>query len=139
MNRQSRRIPAVSGVTLVELLVAMTIFAIVLVGIVPLSIYVIDHNRESNRVMKARNIMANTTELLKMLPRNDPWRFDPDGPGDLEDNLNGDHNIVPPYEGIFGVRWNIATNPDNSQDIRIFINWLNGTRQRSISSTFTLL
>lgn len=136
MNRPNKK---AAGMTLVEIMVAMTIFAITLVGILPLSIYMISHNRENNRIMTARNLMSNMVEQLKVLPGNAAWRTNDGDNADLGDNADGggDHNVV---QGMYGIRWNIAVNPDNTQDIRIFVNWQNGTRGRqTISSSFTLL
>jgi prepilin-type N-terminal cleavage/methylation domain-containing protein len=137
MNRPHKTRANVAGMTLVEIMVAMTIFAITLVGILPLSIYTISHNRENNRMMTARNLMANMAEQLKVLPSNAAWRTNDGDNVDIGDNAVGDHNVV---EGMYGIRWNVVDNPDNSQDIRIFVNWQNGTRgQQTVSSTLTLL
>ncbi|MRR09008.1 prepilin-type N-terminal cleavage/methylation domain-containing protein [bacterium] len=137
MNRPNKPRSGVAGMTLVEIMVAMTIFAITLVGILPLSIYMISHNRENNRIMTARNLMTNMVEQLKVLPGNAAWRTNDGDNADLGDNAVGDHNVV---QGMYGIRWNIAVNPDNTQDIRIFVNWQNGTRgQQTVSSSFTLL
>ncbi|MCU0607488.1 MAG: prepilin-type N-terminal cleavage/methylation domain-containing protein [Candidatus Edwardsbacteria bacterium] len=126
-----------AGVTMIELLVAMTIFAIVLVGILPLSLYTITSNRDNNRMMTARNLMSNMVEQLKVLPSNAAWRANDGDNSDTTDNIGGDHNVV---QGMYGIRWNIVNNPDNSQIIHIFINWQNGTRgQQTVSSRFTLL
>lgn len=137
MYRPNTKLAGAAGMTLVEIMVAMTIFAITLVGILPLSIYMISHNRENNRIMTARNLMANMVEQLKVLPSNAAWRTNDGDNTDIGDNNVGDHNVV---QGMYGIRWNIVVNLDNSQDIRIFVNWQDGTRgQQTVSSSFTLL
>jgi len=125
------------GMTLIEIMVAMTIFAVVLTGILPLSIFVISYARENTHIMQARNVMANTVEQLRILPANNAWRTDaPNDTSDLNDNTTGDVNVT---NGIYTVRWNIANRPDNTQDIRIFVNWTANNVPKSISGSVKLI
>ena len=56
------------GLTMVELLVAMTIFALILVGIVPMMMSAISYNRKARRTMEIRTILNAYTEILKTMP-----------------------------------------------------------------------
>ena len=131
--------PGRAGMTLVEIIVAMTVFAIVMAGILPLSIFVIGYARENTRTMQARNLMSNMAEQLHSLPPTATWRADPDsGTADLDDNtVTADYSIT---NGSYGIRWNINTTSSTIQDVKIFINWTGpGNHQKSISSQFTLI
>lgn len=125
-----------SGMTLVEIMVAMTVFAIVLVGILPLSIYVISYNRENTQLMQARNLMANLAEQIKVVPATNAWRTNDGDNLDSIDNAVGDVGFT---SGIYAIRWNIWDGPNNTQNFRIFVNWNNGTQPRTISSSLTLI
>jgi prepilin-type N-terminal cleavage/methylation domain-containing protein len=125
-----------NGMTLVEIMVAMTIFAIVLTGILPLSIYVITYNRENTRLMQARNLMSNLAEQLKNMPQSNAWRTNDGDNTDLNDNTTGDLSVT---NGIYRIRWNIAQPDANTQNIRIFVNWQSGPNWKSITSSLTLI
>jgi len=137
---RTARPPGRPGMTLIEIMVAMTVFAIVLVGILPLSIYVIHYNRENNQLMQARNQMANLAEQLKVVPSTNAWRTNDGDNADSLDNAVGDASInVISNNWNYVIRWNIWDGPANTQNIRIFVNWQNGTQPRTISSTLTLI
>jgi prepilin-type N-terminal cleavage/methylation domain-containing protein len=134
-NRTARPLGR-SGMTLVEIMVAMTVFAIVLAGILPLSIYVISYNRENTRLMQARNLMANLVEQLKSAQPTNAWRTNDADNADSLDNAAGDHSIT---NGAYTIRWNIWDGPSSTQNFRIFVNWNNGKVPRTISSSLTLI
>lgn len=116
------------GMSLIELMVAITIFALVLVGIVPIMMLAIGYNREAKRMINARTVMNNLSETLKTMRLSDPWRQDDGDPNDLGNNPlvpadpPADHSIVDPVNQ-FTINWNIRQTTPTQQDIRIFVNW----------------
>jgi prepilin-type N-terminal cleavage/methylation domain-containing protein len=110
------------GMSLLELMVAMTIFALVLVGIVPMMMLVIGYNREAQRTITARNALSNFSETIKTLPRSHPFRQDDGDSNDLADNTNPDQTMTDTLHQ-FLVNWNIRDVNASQQDMRIFVNW----------------
>lgn len=110
------------GMSLIELIMAMTIFALVLVGIVPIMVLAIGYNREAKRMITARNALSNFGETLKTLPLSDPFRQDDGDPNDLADNTNPDHTLTDNLHQ-FVINWNIRQVNSAQQDVRIFVNW----------------
>lgn len=62
MNRSKPRSDA-PGMSLIEIMVAMTIFGIVLMGVVPMMMNLIAFNRESRKLVEAREVLTNFVEL----------------------------------------------------------------------------
>lgn len=122
------------GMSLIELIVAMTIFALVLVGIVPLMVLAIGHNREAKRTVQARTSLTNFSETLKTLPMSHAFRQDDGDSNDLADNLNPDHTITD-STSQFVYNWNIRMVSAFQQDVRIFINWQDRRGLRRTMST----
>ncbi len=127
------------GMSLIELVVAMTIFALVLVGIVPLMVLAIGHNREAKRTVEVRNSLTNFSETLKTLPMSHAFRQDDGDTNDLADNLNPDHTVTDSTRQLV-YNWNISMVSAFQQDVRIFVNWQDrrGLR-RTMSTDITLI
>lgn len=127
------------GISLLELIVAMTIFALVLVGIVPMMMLVIGYNREAQRTINARNTMSNFSETIKNLPRSHPFRQDDGDSNDLADNTNPDQSTVDSLNQ-FLINWNIRDVNASQQDMRIFVNWQDRRgRNRFLSTDITVV
>ncbi len=125
------------GMSLIELMVAMTVFALVLVGIVPVMLLTIGYNREAKRAIEARNVLNNFTETLKSLPMSHVFRQDDGDADDLADNVDPDHSQV---QDRFTVNWNIRQVNLFQQDVRIFVNWQDRRgQQRTISTDITIV
>jgi len=120
--------------SLIELMVAMTIFALVLVGIVPMMMLVIGYNREAKRVVTARNVLSNFSETLKSLPLSSGLRQDDGDSTDLADNTNPDQTMTDTLHQ-FNINWNIRQASPSHQDIRIFVNWQDRRGQNRFVST----
>lgn len=122
------------GMSLLELMVALTIFALVLVGVVPVMVLAIGYNREARRSIEARNVLSSHSEYLKTLPMSDASRLDDGDPNDLPDNINPDHTFTDTVRQ-FVVNWNIRTVNTFQQDVRIFVNWQDRRGMRRAMST----
>jgi prepilin-type N-terminal cleavage/methylation domain-containing protein len=127
------------GMSLIELMVALTIFAVVLVGIVPMMVLAIGHNRDAKRTVQVRNALANFSETIKTLPMSHAFRQDDGDTNDLADNLNPDHTLTDSASQHV-VNWNIRQVNAFHQDVRIFINWQDRRGlPRNMSTDITLI
>jgi type II secretory pathway pseudopilin PulG len=127
------------GMSLIELMVAFTIFALVLVGIVPMMVMAIGHNRDAKRTVQVRNALANFSETIKTLPMSHAFRQDDGDTNDLADNLNPDHTLTDSASQHV-VNWNIRQVNAFHQDVRIFINWQDRRGlPRNMSTDITLI
>lgn len=128
------------GMSLIELMVALTIFAVVLVGIVPMMVLAIGHNRDAKRTVQVRNALANFSETIKTLPMSHAFRQDDGDPDDLTFNNNPnppDHSVA---QDPFVINWNIRQVNAFHQDVRIFINWQDRRGlPRNMSTDITLI
>ena len=135
---KSRGIEFQKGMSLIELIVAMTIFALVMVGIVPVMALTIGYNREAKRTIEARNALNNFTETIKSMPMSHVFRQDDGDPNDLADNANPDHSIVD--NNRFTINWNIRQVNVFQQDVRIFVNWQDRRgQQKTLSTDITII
>jgi len=121
-------------------MVALTIFALVLVGIGPIMMLTIGYNRDAKRMISARSVINNLSETLKTMTMADPWRQDDGDPNDLNNNPltpaepPADHTMFD-TEHQFTINWNIRQTSPNQQDIRIFVNWQDRRGQNRFLST----
>lgn len=128
-----------AGMSLVELMVALTIFAVVLVGIVPMMVLAIGQNRDAKRTVQVRNAMTNFSETLKTLPMSHAFRQDDGDSNDLADNINPDHTLADSASQLV-VNWNIRQASPFHQEVRVFVNWQDRRGQpRNMNTDITLI
>lgn len=118
------------GFTLVEVLVAVIILSIGILGVSQMTVMGIKVNTVVNQRMYARVVMATVFENLNNLPSTHAWLADINGNGDLNitDSVTADHfqrlsNPNVPYS--YMTVWNVAdTIPEvGMKTIRIWVLW----------------
>lgn len=118
------------GFTLVEVLVAVMILSIGILGVSQMTVMGIKVNTVVNQRMYARVVMATVFENLNTLPNTHAWVTDVNGDGNLNiyDSLVADHyqrvsNPNVPYN--YMTVWNVAdTVPEvDMKTIRIWVMW----------------
>jgi type IV pilus assembly protein PilV len=121
MNRDSQR-----GFTLIEILIAITIFAIGILAVGSMQVAAIKGNSIANDLTEATTLAQDRMEKLIGLPYTDADLLDTNGNQDngLDDtDATADHNDANDRYNIF---WNVATNYpiDNTKKIRVIVTWI---------------
>ena len=112
------------GFTLLEVLIAISIFAIGILGIASMQITAIDGNASARTHTEAARWAADRLERLMALPYDHP---------DL-DAANNPHQATE-GEGVYNIEWNIAddTPITNTKTIRVIVTWNARGANRSVS------
>jgi type IV pilus assembly protein PilV len=95
------------GFTLIEVLVALTIFAVGLLAIAAMQTSAIRMNSTGNRITEISTVSIDRLENLMSLPYSDPW-LEQAGNSPGNDSAGNPHLIVT-TDG-YTVRWDIADN-----------------------------
>lgn len=132
------RVTKKSGFTLLEVLIALVIFAVGILGVATMQISSIQGNSHGRQVSEASSVISDRIETLLSLDYDDPLLADTDGDGTNQD-LNGDgvdddggnfglDDIVNPDNGPVAVGdyviwWNIAVNQPlmDTKTIRVIV------------------
>jgi len=129
------------GFTLVELLIALVVFAIGILGVATMQTTSIKGNSKGRQISEASNIAADRIEMFLSLDYDDPLLADVDGNGTgqdnnndgvdddggnfgLDDNLaNSDGQDDSDGDGVNDVFWNVAVDHpvDETKTIKIFV------------------
>jgi len=157
-----RQIINKEGFTLIEIMIALTIFSIGILGVALMQIRAIGGNASSSGLTVASTVAQDSIEELLTLNYNHPLINDTNGDGTNQD-LNSDGvddgvgnfglDVLPPPTGApdgsaqylgeggfqYNIGWNIAVNLPvaDTKTIRVNVTWVeNGrTRQVTLSST----
>jgi type IV pilus assembly protein PilV len=130
-----------NGFTLIEVLIAIAVFAIGILAVGKMQITAIKGNYFANDLTKATTLAQDRMEELISLSYADPLNNDTNdnGSAGLDDtNATADHNDPNnPVDGRYTVSWNIATNYpiDNTKEIRVIITWTDKGAQKKVSIT----
>jgi type IV pilus modification protein PilV len=127
-----------SGFTIIEVLIAMAIFAIGILGIAKLQISSIGGNRTAMEVSEASFLCEGKLEELMSIPYADADVVDTTNDG--EDGLDAstvdtaDHNASSD-DGLYTILWNVAEDfpVNNTKTIKVIVGWSNMGRSRNIS------
>ncbi len=129
------------GFSLIEILIAITVFAIGILALGKMQITSIKGNSCANELSRATILAQDKTEELISLPYDTDLLkdSDTDGKAGLDDtNAAADHNDPNnPVNDRYNIFWNIATDYpiNNTKEIRIIITWIDRGVPKSISIT----
>ena len=129
------------GFSLIEILIAITVFAIGILAVGRMQITAIKGNSFANDLTKATTLAQDRMEKLIGLFYTDPLNNDTNGNGKagLDDtNAAEDHNDPNnPVDGRYNIFWNIARNCpiSNTKEIRVIIRWTDKGAQKRVSIT----
>jgi type IV pilus assembly protein PilV len=126
------------GFSLIEILIAVTVFAIGILAVGKMQFTAIKGNSFANDLTEATTLAQNRIEGLIGLSYTDPLLDDTNGNSHAGiDDVNAttaDHNAV---DGRYNIFWNIA--PDyyinNTKEIRVIITWADKGSPKEISIT----
>jgi type IV pilus assembly protein PilV len=136
MNRDNQR-----GFTLIEILIAITVFAIGLLAVGRMQVTAIKGNYFANDLTEATTLAQDRMEKLIGLSYIDDDLLDTNGNQDngLDDtNATADHNDPNnPVDGRYNIFWNIATDHpiDNTKEIRVIVTWTDKKLPKKVSIT----
>lgn len=126
------------GFTLIEVMIAMAVFAIGMLAVGSMQIAATKGNTSSGKMTSAVTIAQNQMEQLISLAYDDPSNLndtDGDGTAGLNSNTSGtaDHAAT---SGQYNVYWNVAAdNPiRNTKTIEVIVTWQGGQRQVALTS-----
>ena len=118
------------GFTLIEVLVAMAVFSVALLGLARMQIAAIQVNTIASRLTQGTTLAQDRAERLMALPYNDPTLADTTATGIFTSYT--DPNSPQGYT----IRWDVDTDVPSPgiKTINIFVTW----RNRNASKTFSL-
>lgn len=131
------RIKGDKGFTLIEVLVALVILVIGLLGTLSLGITSINQNAYTRHLSRATTLAEEQLENLLLLPFNHPSLTDTDGDGyiglDDEDSTTVDHSYIGnPVDERFYIYWNVAENRADTTSVYgvktlvVLVRWMEG-------------
>ncbi len=117
------------GFSLIEILIAITVFAIGILALGKMQITSIKGNSFGNELTRAITLAQNKAEELTGLPYDDPLTKDTNdnGIGGLDDTQSGNNVIADGNQvnGRYNISWNIANDYpiNNTKTIRVIVTW----------------
>ena len=111
------------GFAIIEALVAMAIFAIVMLAVITMQTKAVQTNDIARGVTEQTALAAEQMERLVALPFTHP-------------DLTGNHTA--PAQGRYTIAWTVAGNAmiDNTKTITITVTWQEASLQKSVNLTF---
>ncbi len=143
MNKRVKR-KNQCGFTLIEIMIAITIFAIGILAVAAMQIGAVKGNSSASGLTEATMAAQNRMEQLMSLNYNNPILSDADN-----DGIGGLNDTVPPdtassadgtsqYTGatsaVYNVFWNVAVNSpvNNTKQIRVIVKWTQNGGSRTV-------
>ena len=121
MYRAKRNTPDKTGFTLLEVLIAISIFAVGFLAVATMHVSAIRRNRLGNEVTQATSLAQMQIEALKRADMNSAAL----APGHYEDPNNPiDETGV--HGGTFTRSWDIADNTAFSRTVTVSVRWIKG-------------
>lgn len=111
------------GFAIIEALVAMAIFAIVMLAVISMQTKAVQTNDIARGVTEQTALAAEQMERLVALPFTHP-------------DLTGNHTA--PAQGRYTIAWTVAANAmiDNTKTVTITVTWQEASVQKSVNLTF---
>ena len=118
------------GFTLIEVLVAIVVFSLTLLGLEKMQIAAIQVNTIASRLTQATTLAQDRVERLLAMPYNDPMLADTTATGIFTSYIDPN-----PPKG-YTIRWEVDTDVPSAgiKTINIFVTWHN----LKVSKTFSL-
>ncbi|MBW1931980.1 MAG: prepilin-type N-terminal cleavage/methylation domain-containing protein, partial [Deltaproteobacteria bacterium] len=143
-----------NGFSIIEILIAVTVFAIGILAVSKMQVMAIKTNHFANCLTDATTLAQDRMEELMGFPYTDSLNFDNDGDGTnqdldndgVDDNGNNfgldDANMTTADHGDtinsrYNIFWNIATDHpiNNTKTIKVNINWTDRGIKKTVSIT----
>ncbi len=129
--------------TLLEVLVAITILIVGILGVTQMVSQGMTYNVEMRQLLQARHIMERRMENFEIIPITDPWLVDPENGTVIDYNVfPTDHADLIIVDNItYNRQWNVVTgHRADIADIRfrtarLFVVWTT-TKQHQISADY---
>jgi len=126
-----------SGFTLVEVLIALFIFSVGILGLGAMQLNSIRGNSQARRISEATNVAADQIEKFFALDYDDPDLNDDDGNGSagLSDITSPDGRTSS-VDGNYQIFWNVAVNYPlaDAKTIRVLVRQNNQTKTVSLET-----
>lgn len=129
-----------SGFTLIEVMLALVIFAVGLLAVAYMQISAIRGNDTAFEFSKALTLAQSKIDKLTALPYDDTMLDDADGDGTnqdsdddgLDDNTTATADGSETIDSKYSLFWNVAVDEpvNNAKKIRIIVQWQDGSTQR---------
>jgi type IV pilus assembly protein PilV len=126
------------GFSLIEILIAVTVFAIGILAVGKMQMTAINANFFASGITEATTLAQDKMEGLICLSYADPLLDDTNGNGhagiDSANATTADHNVI---DGRYSIFWNIAPDHyiDNTKEIRIIVTWSDKEAGKKVSIT----
>ncbi|MEO0230487.1 MAG: prepilin-type N-terminal cleavage/methylation domain-containing protein [candidate division WOR-3 bacterium] len=112
------------GFSLLELLVALFILSIGLLGVIPLAITTIRLNAFQNQMLNAKYLAERQAEYLRSISFDSQDLANDGDDNDLDNTAIPDHIITRVMDGVtYNILWNIAENADGTKTVNIIVQW----------------
>lgn len=109
-----------SGFTLIEVVLAMAILAVGLLGLGMMQAYFAEGNARSRQIIYATDILVDKIEEMAAIDDNDHPDLDPDE--------NPHTETISEYPIEYGLTWNVTDNGDRTLSIDLRVEWDGGNR-----------
>lgn len=114
-----------SGFTLIEVMMAVVIFSIGLLGLGMMQAHFAAGNADSRQLIRATDIASNQIETLANIS-------DPGDPA-LNPNTNPHTLTVNSYPLNYDVSWDVTDNGDQTRTIDLTVTWTTGDQNHNVS------
>ena len=112
-----------SGFSIIEVLMAMLVLAVGILGISYMQAYFAGGNSQSRQIIRATDLAVNQIEILNNIA----------DPSDA-DLSNGNHTkVVGTYERDYTLAWNVTDNGDGTMDIDVSVSWRDNGLARTVN------
>lgn len=125
MRLQKMKIHNPGGFTILEVLIAMAIFAIGILGVAKMQLSAVSGNSSARGMTEAATVGQQQIEQLMALPYDDSLLSDTNGDADagLDEIAAPDHSAV--VDTVYNVLWNVADDQpiQGAKKIRVIVRW----------------
>lgn len=125
MRLQKMKIRNPGGFTILEVLIAMAIFAVGILGVAKMQLSAVSGNSSARGMTEAATVGQQQIERLMALPYDDPLLADTnvDGDAGLDEITAPDNSTV--VDTVYNILWNVADDQpiQGAKKIRVIVRW----------------